>query len=176
MIDIFDDELTQMDENEARIDPEVSAAIHLKDPIRTLAKKCISLEEDTTLDKAFKAFKKHSTSCIVLTKNKKITGIFTERDIVLSVLGKRLDFSTSSLKDFMTPHPGTLRMEDPVSFALNMMVDGGFRHIPIVDKKNYPKGMISILDIVEHLGHVFHEEIMNLPPKPLRKQNKQEGG
>ena len=76
----------------------------------------------------------------------------------------------------MTKNPHTLRMEDPVSFALNMMVDGGFRHIPIVDKKNYPKGMICILDIVEHLGNVFYEEIMNLPPKPMRKQKKQEGG
>ena len=176
MIDIFDDELTQMDEDEARVNPEVSAAIQLKDPIRTLAKKCIVLSEDTSLDKAFRAFKKQSTSCIVLTKDKKITGIFTERDIVLNVLGKRLDFSQSNIKDFMTKNPHTLRMEDPVSFALNMMVDGGFRHIPIVDKKNYPKGIISILDIVEHLGNVFQKEIMNLPPKPLRKQKKQEGG
>ena len=176
MIDIFDDELTQMDENEARADPDVSTAIQLIDPIRTLAKKCNVLSEDTSLDEAFKAFKKYSTGCVILTKDKKITGIFTERDIVLGVLGKRLDFSQSSIKDFMTPNPHTLRMEDPISFALNMMVDGGFRHIPIVDKKNYPKGIISILNIVEHLGTVFHEEIMNLPPKPLRKQNKQEGG
>ena len=176
MIDIFDDEITQMDENEARVEPEVSTAIQLKDPIRTLAKKCVLLSEEASLDKVLKAIKKHSTSCIILTKDKKITGIFTERDIVLNVLGKRLDFSQSSIKDIMTPNPHTLRMEDPISFALNMMVDGGFRHIPIVDKKNYPKGIISILNIVEHLGTVFHDEIINLPPKPLRKQNKQEGG
>ena len=176
MIDIFDDELDQMDENESRFDPDVSSAIQLIDPIRTLAKKCIVLSEDASLDKAFNAFKKYSTSCVILTKDKNISGIFTERDIVLGVLGKRLDFSQSSIKDFMTPNPHALRMEDPISFALNMMVDGGFRHIPIVDKKNCPKGIISILNIVEHLGTVFHEEIMNLPPKPLRKQNKQEGG
>ena len=44
------------------------------------------------------------------------------------------------------------------------------------EKPNYPKGIISILNIVEHLGNVFQEEIMNLPPKPLREQNTQEGG
>ena len=37
MIDIFDDEITQMDENEARVEQEMSAAIELKDQIRTLA-------------------------------------------------------------------------------------------------------------------------------------------
>ena len=176
MIDIFDDEITQMDENELRIDPDVSTAIQLKDPVRSLAKKCITLSEDCSLDDAIKAFHTYSTSCVVLTKNKAISGIFTERDIVLSILGKRLEFSDVSLKEFMTPNPNILRMQDPISFALNMMVDGGFRHIPIVDKNRYPKGIISILDIVEHLGHVFHMEIMNLPPNPLRKQKKQEGG
>ena len=96
MIDIFDDELTQMDENETRANPDVSTAIQLIDPIRTLAKKCNVLSEDTSLDEAFKAFKKYSTGCVILTKDKKITGIFTERDIVLGVLGKRLDFNQSS--------------------------------------------------------------------------------
>jgi|TARA_Y100000294_G_C8505673_1_gene316612 CBS domain-containing protein len=176
MIDIFDDELTQMDENEAWIEPKIPAAIQLKDPIRTLAKKSITRSEDKSLDEILKSFQKNSTSCVVLTRDKKVSGIFTERDIVLNVLGKKLNFKESIIRNFMTPDPHTLRMGDPISFALNMMVDGGFRHIPIVDKKNHPKGMISILDIVEHLGHVFHEEIMNLPPKPLRKQSKQEGG
>ena len=77
MIDIFDDELDQMDENESRFDPDVSSAIQLKDPIRTLAKKCIVLSEDASLDKALKTFKKYSTSCVILTKDKKIAGIFT---------------------------------------------------------------------------------------------------
>jgi hypothetical protein len=56
------------------------------------------------------------------------------------------------------------------------MVDGGFRNIPIVDEKRKPIGQISILDVVHHLGQYFHEEILNLPPEPLRKQNRREGG
>jgi CBS domain-containing protein len=176
MINVFDDELTQMDENESWIEPKIPTAIELKDPVRLLTKKCIVLSEDASLDDVVNTFHIHSTSCVVLTQSNKITGIFTERDIVLSVLGKRLNFSKTSVKKFMTLKPHTLRMNDPISFALNMMVDGGFRHIPIVNKKNEPEGIISILEIVEHLGQVFHKEIMNLPPNPLRKQNKQEGG
>jgi len=176
MIDIFDDEITQMDENESRIDPAVSTAIQLKDPVRTLAKECVTRSEDNSLEEIFDAFQRYSTSCVVLTKNKEVSGIFTERDIVLNVLGRNLNFSESTIRKYMTPDPHTLRMGDPVSFALNMMVDGGFRHIPVVDKDNQPRGIISIMDIVEHLGHVFHKEVMNLPPRPLRKQSKQEGG
>ena len=176
MIDIFDDEITQMDENESRIDPAVSTAIQLKDPVRTLAKECVTRSEDNSLEEIFDAFQKYSTSCVVLTKNKEVSGIFTERDIVLNVLGRDLNYSESTIRKYMTPDPHTLRIGDPVSFALNMMVDGGFRHIPLVGKDNQPRGIISIMDIVEHLGHVFHKEVMNLPPRPLRKQSKQEGG
>jgi hypothetical protein len=56
------------------------------------------------------------------------------------------------------------------------MVDGGFRNIPIVDEKRKPIGQVSILDVVNHLGQYFHDEILNLPPEPLRKQNRREGG
>jgi len=45
MIDIFDDEITQMDENEARVEREVSAAIQLKDSIRTLAKNVLVFQK-----------------------------------------------------------------------------------------------------------------------------------
>jgi len=176
MIDIFDDEITQMEENEARTDSIFSEAIQLKDPVRTLAKKCVTRSEDNSLEEIINSFQRNSTSCVILTKNKKVSGIFTERDIVLNVLGRGLNFSESTIQKYMTPDPHTLRMGDPVSFALNMMVDGGFRHIPLVDKDNQPRGIISIMDIVEHLGYVFHKEVMNLPPSPLRKQSKQEGG
>ena len=105
-----------------------------------------------------------------------MSGIFTERDILLKVLGKKLDFEKEIVKDFMTKTPQVLLPTDPVSFALNKMVDGGFRNIPIVDEKRKPIGQVSILDVVNHLGQFFHEEILNLPPEPLRKQNRREGG
>ncbi len=176
MIDIFDDELTQMDENEARVEQEVSAAIQLKDPIRTLAKKCIVLSEDVSLDEALKTFKKHSTSCVILTKDKKITGIFTERDIVLGVLGKRLDFSQSSVKDFRTPNPHTLRMEDPISFALNMMVDGGFRHIPIVDKKKLSERNNQYFKYCGTPGNCLSRGNYEFASKTIKKTEQTRGG
>ena len=136
----------------------------------------LTVDSTYSLGETIKIMQSQRSGCILITGGSDLLGIFTERDIVLSILGKRLEFSDVSLKEFMTTNPNTLRMQDPISFALNMMVDGGFRHIPIVDKNRYPKGIISILDIVEHLGHLFHMEIMNLPPNPLRKQKKQEGG
>jgi hypothetical protein len=38
-------------------------------------------------------------------------------------------------------------------------------------------GIVGILDIVKHLASYYSEEIMNLPPSPLRgAQDRPEGG
>ena len=39
-----------------------------------------------------------------------------------------------------------------------------------------PVGIISMQDIINHLGEYFYEDIKNLPPTPLRKQTQREGG
>jgi CBS domain-containing protein len=176
MDDFFDDELKQMEEREAAGDELITEAISLTDPIKSLSKGCLAIHENSSLREAVNQFQKENIGCAILTKDGKISGIFTERDILLNVLGKKLDFEKETVKDFMTNDPQVLLPTDPVSFALNKMVDGGFRNIPIVDGELNPVGQISILDVVNHLGQYFHQEILNLPPEPLRKQNRREGG
>ncbi|HJL77755.1 MAG TPA: CBS domain-containing protein [Candidatus Marinimicrobia bacterium] len=176
MNDFLDDELKQMEERESSGEELITEAISLSDPIKSLSKGCLSLQEDTSLREVVNQFQIKNIGCAILTKDGKISGIFTERDILLNVLGRKLDLEKEIVKDFMTKNPQVLLPTDPVSFALNKMVDGGFRNIPIVDEKRKPIGQISILDVVHHLGQYFHEEILNLPPEPLRKQNRREGG
>ena len=176
MDDFLDDELKQMEERESLQKNTIVEAIALSDPIESLSKGCLSLPEDTSLREVVNRFQKENIGCAILTRDGKISGIFTERDILLNVLGKKLDFEKETVKDFMTNDPQVLLPTDPVSFALNKMVDGGFRNIPIIDGELNPVGQISILDVVNHLGQYFHQEILNLPPEPLRKQNRREGG
>ena len=176
MDDFLDDELKQMEERESLQKNTIVEAIALSDPIESLSKGCLSLPEDTSLREVVNRFQKENIGCAILTRDGKISGIFTERDILLNVLGKKLDLDKEIVKDFMTNDPQVLLATDPVSFALNKMLDGGFRNIPIVDEKRKPIGQVSILDVVNHLGQYFHEEILNLPPEPLREQNRREGG
>jgi signal-transduction protein with cAMP-binding, CBS, and nucleotidyltransferase domain len=53
----------------------------------------------------------------------------------------------------------------------------GIRHIPITDEDGTIQGMISVKDIIAHMGNYFGEEILNLPPEPARKAlDRPEGG
>jgi len=176
MDNFLDDELKQMEEREASGKELITEAISLSDPIKSLSKGCLVIPDDSSLRKVIDRFQEENIGCAILTRDGKVSGIFTERDILLKVLGRKLDFDKETVKDYMTSDPQVLLATDPVSFALNKMVDGGFRNIPIVDEKRKPIGQVSILDVVNHLGQFFHEEILNLPPEPLRKQNRREGG
>ena len=81
------------------------------------------------------------------------------------------------IDDYMTKNPETLHPDDPISYALNKMHVFGIRHIPIIEESGATRGLISVKDIIAHIGNYFGEEIVNLPPEPARKAlHRPEGG
>ena len=99
-----------------------------------------------------------------MVNNGSLTGILTERDILLKVTGKGYDFDVSVVDEFMSPNPETLTPEDSLAYALNKMHIGGFRNVPIVDDEYSPLGIIGITDIISIIADYFSTEIINLPP------------
>ena len=76
----------------------------------------------------------------------------------------------------MTNNPEILQSDDSIAFALNKMVDGGFRHVPIVHSKSKDIiYVISMQDIINSIGDYYFSDILNLPPKPLRSSSHREG-
>jgi predicted transcriptional regulator len=69
----------------------------------------------------------------------------------MRVLGKVSDLSEATVKDFMTAKPVTERPDVSLAFALNLMSNGGFRHIPIVDQDKMPIGVLSVKDVIDHI-------------------------
>ena len=177
MYDIFDDELKEMYESKRKTGVSLDKAISLNDPLSSLTQeKFVVLNEQATLRDAIASMQKFHIGCILLEKNHKITGIFTERDIVQNIVGNRHNLEKECVADYMTKSPDVLHFQDPIAFALNKMISGGYRHIPIVDKTKKPIGIIAMQDIINHLGDYFFDDILNLPPTPLRDQTQREGG
>jgi len=178
MFDIFDDELNQMFEegkNDER--QKLNVAISLNDPIKILPKnKFVSMPESTPLIDVIDKLRNYSMGCVLLEHDNKISGIFTERDAMKKVLGRRLDLDNEVISNFMTKEPECLQIDDPISYALNKMVSGGYRHVPLVDENKNPLGVLSMQNIINHLGDFFFDEIVNLPPKPIRGETSREGG
>ena len=132
MYDIYDDELKEMYESKEKIGVTIDKGISPNDPLSSLTQeKFIVLNEQATLQDAITNMQKYHIGCILLENDHKITGIFTERDIVQNIVGNRHNLEKECVSDYMTKYPDVLHFQDPIAFALNKMIAGGYRHIPI---------------------------------------------
>lgn len=173
----FDDELQSMEEgiNEAKTTLSNKS---LQVPLKSLhLKKAVVIEAGTSIKKCIDKMLARHIGCLLVIKDHKYCGIFTERDVLLKVAGTELDLETSKIDDVMTADPVQLEMEDTIETALRLMVKGGYRHICIVDENDHPLSVISIKDIVGYIVEFFPQDVLNLPPHPIRFGTKnREGG
>ena len=173
----FDDELRSMEELMEETKTILSDE-SLKVPLKSLnLKRAVVVEVGTSIKKCIEKMQARHFGCLLVVKDKKYCGIFTERDVLLRVAGTDHDLETSKIDDFMTPDPVQLEMEDTIETALRLMVKGGYRHICIVDEKDHPLSLVSIKNIVSFIVEFFPQDVLNLPPHPIRMGTKnREGG
>ena len=162
----------------AEEEPEMSTAVRIQDPISSLGLEAPLIAEiGTSLKNALHQLQQEKQNCLLIVQNGTLSGILTERDILLKVTGKGFDLDLVTVDEFMTENPEYLSPEDPLAYALNKMHIGGFRHVPIVNDSMVPVGLISISNIISTIADYFSREIINLPPlNRLVDPNMQEGG
>ena len=98
---------------------------------------------DTTVRAAAVAMANQQVGAIMVVDDKGLlTGLFTERDVLNRVVAKGLDPDKTPLSAVMTEKLLTATPDKPLSHALHMMFEGGFRHVPVVENGK-PVGMVS---------------------------------
>jgi CBS domain-containing protein len=113
----------------------------------------ISVGLDVSTEEAIKLLQSQRSGCVLVTTAEgKLTGIVTERDVVLKIALQKKDLSSLPVSEVMTPDPQTASMTTTIAYAFNMMSHGGFRNIPIVDDEHFPVGLISVKHLVDFLA------------------------
>jgi CBS domain-containing protein len=85
-------------------------------------------------------------SVLVMEPPDKLLGIVTERDLMTRVLAKALNPEKTPLTAVMTPNPQCVAPETLVSDAVVIMLERGFRHLPIVGPGSKVLGVFSARD------------------------------
>lgn len=120
-----------------------------------------------TVTEAMRAMQREHRGCVLVTddgtRNSKLVGIFTERDVLIRIVDRGKNPATLPLAEVMTPDPEVLSVRSTVAYALNKMSVGGFRHVPVVDEEHRPAFVVSVRDVVEFLVNAFPREVLNLP-------------
>ncbi|MCP4358529.1 MAG: CBS domain-containing protein [Chloroflexi bacterium] len=117
----------------------------------------ISVAASTSLEKAIQQMNTHHIGCLLVTdENDRLAGIFTEKDVLMRVAGLVDDLTVAKIADYMTADPIALTADLPVAQALNEMSVHGFRHLPLVDEKHRPQGIISFRDVIRQLKESYN--------------------
>ena len=127
----------------------------------------LTVPPEATLAEAIRCMRDHRVGCLLVVEKGRLTGILTERDLLLKLDSPDLGRSVSEL---MTREPEVLAPGDPIVYALNKMSVGGFRHVPLVDPQGCPVGVVSVKDIVDYIVDFFASEVLTVPPDPARAQ------
>ncbi|MDJ0848926.1 MAG: CBS domain-containing protein [Myxococcota bacterium] len=130
-------------------------------------REALVLSTGATVTDAMRAMQREHRGCVLVTddgtRNSKLVGIFTERDVLNRIVDRGKNPATLPLGEVMTPDPDVLSVHSTVAYALNKMSVGGFRHVPVVDDEHRPALVVSVRDIVEYLVAAFPREVLNLP-------------
>jgi len=120
----------------------------------------------------------NADSVFVTDEDGCLRGVLTERDIFARLVGDTEDGPVdlaASVETLMNRTPRTLRLEQPVRAALELMETGAFRNIPLVDAGGRVVGIVRQQDILRYLAESFPEELLNLPPRPDQLMGAAEG-
>ncbi len=135
------------------------------------------LQRTAKLAEAVELMKRYSVGAVMIQDGEPLVGILSERDMLRKVLGTDVDLDQATVEQFMTRNPEVLKLDDVVAYAIHTMHLGGFRHVPLVDEKHRPVGIVSVKDVNEYTVSFIAQQILTLPPDPHRKYEPRiEGG
>jgi len=110
-----------------------------------MSKDLITVDQQATVAEAATIMGEHHAGSALVMEGESLSGIFTERDIVRA-LGEHFDAAGHPVANWMTRNPITIGSDADVHDALERMLSGGFRHLPVLDGDRVV-GLVSMRDL-----------------------------
>ena len=152
----------------------------LREPLTRLPTRSpICFKGSDAVSEAMNAMQREHRGCVLVTEDgtprSPLTGIFTERDILLRIINRGRNPATVILEEVMVREPECLAVGASIAWVLNKMSVGGFRHVPVVDDQGRPSIIVSVRDVVQFLVEAFPNEVLNLPPMGVERYRTRDG-
>jgi CBS domain-containing protein len=123
--------------------------------VKEFVRRAVSTHPKATTRMASEMMSVEETGALVVLEEGKLVGIISERDVVGRVVAKGLDPQKIVVSDVMTRDVRTVTEDIAVRRALEMMHQGRFRHLPVVNALGQVIGMVSIRQLMgERIGEL----------------------
>jgi CBS domain-containing protein len=127
--------------------------------LRTKGHDVVALPGEATLSEAARLLaNKRIGALVVKDKSGAPCGILSERDVVRAVASESVAALARPVSAYMTREVATCTELDTVEELMEMMTQGRFRHIPVLDENKQLCGLVSIGDVVKmHIEETARE-------------------
>lgn len=98
---------------------------------------------------------------LLVVEDDKPVGIFTERDVLMRVVGERRDPAKTAVADVMTANLITIKPTVTVEEAMRIITGKRRRHLPVVEHDKL-RGLISIGDLTRWIVREKESYVDNL--------------
>ncbi|CAE6415636.1 unnamed protein product [Rhizoctonia solani] len=116
----------------------------------------LTVPESMTVSDASQLCAAKRTDCVLVVDDEEgLSGIFTAKDLAFRVTAEGLDPRNTPVSQIMTRGPMVTRDTTSATEALQLMVQRGFRHLPVCNDEG---NVVGLLDITK----VFHEALDKL--------------
>jgi len=134
-----------------------------RDIAQTIVRRVTTIDENKSVLEAAIVMTEEFIGSVVVTGSSGICGIFTERDLMLKVVGKRKNPEEVKIKDVMAKDLIRVSPTDSASSCLDLMKKCRCRHLLVFADEGFI-GMVSLRDLValmidekeELIGHLEH--------------------
>jgi CBS domain-containing protein len=107
----------------------------------------IEVAPEDTLGEVAERMTAVNVGAVVVKDYGRLIGILTERDM-LKAMAARVHTSEARVRQWMTEDPITAPADMDVDEAARIMLDNGFRHLPVVDESGKVTGVVSLRRVV----------------------------
>ncbi len=119
----------------------------------------ITAPANMSVRQAASVMKQRRIGAMMVVEQGRLAGIFTERDALTGVVAEGRDPQTTTLAEVMTHNPRTISPDATFNAALELMHEGRFRHVPVVED-GVPVGMVSVRDAMGSELQTFVYELL----------------
>jgi CBS domain-containing protein len=109
----------------------------------------ISAEAHQTVLEVASMMVEHNIGAVPVLQEGRLTGIFSERDLMSRVVVDGKDPARTLVSEVMTVDPLTVAPNDSLETCMTLMKRHGFRHLPVCAGSEL-KGVVSLRDILLH--------------------------
>jgi len=119
----------------------------VKDILETKGYSVITVDPEATVYDALKKMAGNNVGAVLVVKDNKVQGIFSERDYARKIVLMGKTSRDSKVGDMMTDRVYAVKLVTTVTECMKLMTDQRVRHLPVVENEKL-LGLVSIGDVV----------------------------